>query len=190
VRRVGLALAALALVQTGCTTAIIVAYQTLSDERTVQEQHDDARIMGTIKDELAARSGVGTALQVHVFTHGGRVVLAGIVEPGSTLDAEAVAVARGVQGVRGVDTVFLPRRPSYPRDLTISLKLDARIVADLELRRTQLDWTVLAGTVVLTGIVDSPLKAKKVVEHAWSIDHVTAVRSFVQVRPPGKRAPR
>ena len=43
-RRVGLALAALALAQTGCTTAIIVAYQTLSDERTVQEQHDDARI--------------------------------------------------------------------------------------------------------------------------------------------------
>ncbi len=86
--------------------------------------------------------------------------------------------------------MFLPRRPSYPRDLTISLKLDARIVADLELRRTQLDWTVLAGTVVLTGVVDSVLKAKKVVEHAWSIDHVTAVRSFVQVRPPRKREPR
>jgi osmotically-inducible protein OsmY len=86
--------------------------------------------------------------------------------------------------------VFLPRRPSYPRDLTISLKLDARIVADLELRRTQLDWTVLAGTVVLTGVVDSPLKATKVVEHARSIYHVTAVRSFVQVRPARKREPR
>ena len=184
----GLVLAALALTQAGCTTAIIVTYQTLSDERTVREQHEDARIMGTIKDELATRSGVGSALQIHVFSHAGRVVLAGIVEPGSTLGTEAVAVARGVEGVRRIETVFLPARPSYPRDLTISLKLDARIVADLELRRSQLDWTVLAGTVVLTGVVDSVLKAKKVVDHAWSIDNVTAVRSFIQVRPsaPGR----
>jgi osmotically-inducible protein OsmY len=186
VRRVGLALATLALAQTGCTTAIIVAYQTLSDERTVQEQHDDARIMGTIKDDLANRGGVGSALQIHVFSHLGRVVVAGIVEPGSTLGADAIAVARAVPGVRRVESVFLPARPSYPRDLTISLKLDAKIVADLDLRRTQIEWTVLAGTVLLMGVVDDAAKAARVVQHAKSIDHVVAVRSFIQVRPPTK----
>jgi osmotically-inducible protein OsmY len=185
------ALAPLALAHAGCTTAVIVAYQTLSDVRTVHEQHEDARIIGTMYDQLATRAGVGSALQIHVFSHVGRVVLAGIVEPGSKMGAEAIAVARTVEGVRRVDTVFLPERPSYPRDLTISLKFDAKLVADLELRRTQLDWTVLAGTVVVTGVVDSPLKAQKVLNHARSIDNVTSVRSFIQVRPPtDKREPR
>jgi osmotically-inducible protein OsmY len=180
-------LAALALTQTACTTAIVVAYQTLSDVRTLQEQTEDARIMGTVKDNLANKRGVGSALQVHVFSHLGRVVVAGIIEPGSTLGTDAVMVARAVPGVRRVDTVFLPTRPSYPRDLTISLKLDAKILADLELRRTQIEWTVLAGTVVLTGLVDDPAKAARVVQHAKSIDNVTAVRSFIQVRAPTKK---
>lgn len=184
-------LAALALTQTACTTAIVVAYQTLSDVRTLQEQHEDARIMGTIKDDLANKRGVGSALQIHVFSHLGRVVVAGIVETGSTLGADAVAVARAVSGVRRVETVFVPARPSYPRDLTISLKLDAKIVTDLDLRRSQLEWTVLAGTVVLTGVVDDSDKAERAVQHAKSVDNVTAVRSFIQVRPPTtKRQPR
>jgi osmotically-inducible protein OsmY len=184
-------LAVLALAQTSCTTAIVVAYQTLTDVRTLEEQTDDARIMGTIKDTLATKQGVGSALQVHVFSHLGRVVVAGIVESRSPLATDAVAVARAVPGVRKVETVFLPARPSYPRDLTIGLKLDAKIVTDLDLRRTQLEWTVLAGTVVLTGVVDDPAKAARAIEHARSIDNVTAVRSFIQVRPPTeKREPR
>jgi osmotically-inducible protein OsmY len=183
-------LVALALAQTGCTTAVIIAYQTLSDVRTVEEQHNDARIMGTIKDQLATKAGVGSALQIHVFSHVGRVVLAGVVEPGSTLGAEALSVARGVEGVRKIDTVYVPVRPSYPRDLTISLKLDAKLVSDLDLRRTQVEWTVLGGTVVLSGLVDSDQKLKRIVEHAWSIDNVTAVRAFIQVRPPKPRTPR
>jgi osmotically-inducible protein OsmY len=182
-----LAALTLALTQTACTTTMVVAYQTLTDVRTLREQHEDARIMGTIKDELATKQGVGSALQVHVFSHLGRVVVAGIVPPGSPLATDAVAVARGVSGVRKVETVFLPARPSYPRDLTISLKLDAKIVGDLELRRSQIEWTVLAGTVVLSGVVDDPDKAARVVQHARSIDNVTAVRSFIQVRPPTKK---
>ena len=188
--RTGL-LVALALMQTACTTAIIVAYQALSDVRTLEEQTDDARIMGTIKDDLANKRGVGSALQIHVFSHLGQVVVAGIVEPGSTLGTDAVAVARAVPGVRRVDTVFLPSRSSYTRDLTIGLKLDARIVTDLELRRAQIEWTVLAGTVVLAGVVSDADKAARVVEHARSIDDVTAVRSFIQVRlVTRKREPR
>jgi osmotically-inducible protein OsmY len=180
-------LVVLALAQTACTTAIVVTYQTLTDVRTLEEQSDDARIMGTIKDTLATKQGVGSALQVHVFSHLGRVVVAGIVEPRSPLAVDAVTLARAVPGVRKVDTVFLPSRPSYPRDLTISLKLDTKIVTDLSLRRSQLEWTVLAGTVVLTGVVDEPAKAARVVQHARSVDNVTAVRSFIQVRPPTKK---
>jgi len=44
---------------------------------------------------------------------------------------------------------------------------------------------------VLTGVVDDPAKVARVVEHAKSIDNVTAVRSFIQVRlPTKKREPR
>jgi osmotically-inducible protein OsmY len=184
-------LAVLAVSQTACTETIILAYQTLTDVRTMEEQTDDARIMGTIKDQLATKQGVGSALEIHVFAHLGRVVVAGVVAPTSRLALDAVAVARAVPGVRKVDTVFVPSRPSYPRDLTINLKLDAKIVRDLELRRSQLEWTVLGGTVVLTGVVDHPDKAARAVQHAKSIDNVTAVRSFIQVRlPTKKREPR
>jgi osmotically-inducible protein OsmY len=183
-------LIALAMTQTACTTTLVVAYQTLTDVRTMQEQTEDARIMGTIKDQLATKQGVGSALQVHVFSHLGRVVVAGIVPPASPLAADAVTVARGVPGVRKVDTVWVPSRPSYPRDLTISLKLDAKIVTDLALRRSQLEWTVLGGTVVLAGVVDHPDKVARAVEHAKAIDNVTTVRSFIQIRPPTKKRER
>lgn len=181
------ALVTLALLQAGCTTAIIVTYQTLTEVRTVREQHEDTRILGTIKDELASKDGVGSALEIHVFSYLGKVLLAGVVEPGSTVGSDAVAIARKVEGVRKIDTYYIPARPSYSRDLTVSLKLSAKIVTDLDLKRSQVDWTVLAGTVLLVGLVDDAEKAKRVVEHAKSIDNVVAVRSFIQVRlPPTK----
>jgi osmotically-inducible protein OsmY len=50
---------------------------------------------------------------------------------------------------------------------------------------------VLAGTVIFSGVVDSSDKARRLVEHARGIDHVTAVRAYIQVRPPtSKREPR
>ena len=190
-RRAAWLLAGLAVVQAGCTTAIIVAYQTMTEIRTVQEQHEDIRVLGTIKDELATKAGIGSALQIHVFSYLGRVVLAGIVEPGSKMGQEAVAIARHVEGVRKIDTFFIPSRPSYTRDLTISLKLETRIITDLELKVSQIDWTVLGGNVVLVGLVDSEDKVKRLVEHARSIDNVIAVRSWLQVRAPvKKREPR
>jgi osmotically-inducible protein OsmY len=181
------ALAGLALLQAGCTTTVILTYQTLTDVRTMQEQTEDYRILGTIKDELAHKTGVGSALQIHVFSYLGRVVLAGVVEPGSMVGTEAVAIAKKVEGVRKVETFFIPARPSYSRDLTVSLKFDASIIADMELRRSQLDWTTLGGTMILVGLVDSDEKVKRVVEHAKSIDYVIAVRSYIQVRPPAKK---
>ena len=189
-RRLAGALLGLALLQTGCTTTVIIAYQTLTEVRTMEEQTEDYRILGTIKDDLANRTGVGSALQIHVFSYLGRVVLAGVVEPGSNVGNEAVAIAKKVPGVRRVDTFFIPARPSYSRDLTVSLKFDASIIGDMELRRSQLDWTTLGGTMILVGLVDSEDKVKRVVEHAKSIDYVIAVRSYIQVRPPKKRESR
>jgi osmotically-inducible protein OsmY len=186
-RAITCALLGLALLQTGCTTAVLVTYQVLTDVRTAHEQHEDYRILGTIKDELANKTGVGSALQIHVFSYLGKVVIAGVVEPGSKVGTDAIAIARKVEGVRKIDTFFIPARPSYSRDLTVSLRFDSKIVTDLELRRSQLDWTTLGGTMILVGLVDSDEKVKRVVEHARSIDHVIAVRSFIQVRAPVKK---
>ena len=51
------AFAALAVAQPGCTTAVILTYQTLGDVRTVREQHEDARITGTSKDQPTRDEG-------------------------------------------------------------------------------------------------------------------------------------
>jgi hyperosmotically inducible protein len=163
----------------GCTTI----YQSATEERSVGEQADDTRLKVTIQKRLLD-SGAKTLAAIDVFCHLGVVVLTGVVEPGSTVGADAVRIARGVEGVRRVETVFVPARPSRTSDLGISAKLKAKVVGDTGLLASQVDWSVLAGTVVLVGVVDRQEKIDRVVAHARGIDGVANVRSFVQVKAP------
>jgi len=161
----------------GCTTI----YQSATEERSVGEQASDAKLKATVQKRLLD-AGFKTLTGVDVFCHLGLVVLTGVVEPGSKVGDDAVRIARGVEGVQRVETFFVTKRPSRASDLGISAKLNGKIIADMSLKTSQVDWAVLAGNVVLVGVVDARDKIDAIVRHARSLDGVTNVRSFMQVK--------
>jgi osmotically-inducible protein OsmY len=179
-RQAWLLLAALLL--SGCTTTVYLTYEIATDERSVERQHLDTEIELTVKTRFLESPVKGTGW-IEVFCRQGVVVLTGVVEPGSPAGPEAVAIARRMPGVKRVETFFVPSRPSLVSDYTIKLKLGARVVSDWDLRFSQVSSCVLAGHVVLVGVVDREEKATKIVAHARATSGVVGVKSFIQVVP-------
>ncbi len=164
-----------AFLLTGCGTA----YMAATDERSVGTQVTDTELVVKIKKGFLDANA--SALGLTVFCHQRFVVLAGVVED-PRVGERAVAIARAVEGVRGVETSFVPRQPSRVSDFGIATKIKAKIVGDLDLRIAQVDLDVFAGQVVLAGVVDRREKIDEVVRLARSVDGVVAVKSFLQVK--------
>ncbi|MGH7354972.1 MAG: BON domain-containing protein [Candidatus Rokuibacteriota bacterium] len=175
-----IAVALAALVVVGCTTVARTGYETATDERSLATQTADTKIAATIKKNLLESSVKGTG-GLDVFCRNGSVVVAGVVERGSQAGSEAVAIARRVDGVKRVDTYFVPDQPSSVSDFTIKQKIGAKLVGDGDLKAGQVDMSVVAGHVVLVGVVSSKAKVDKIVAHARSTDGVVAVKSFIQI---------
>jgi hyperosmotically inducible protein len=170
---------ATALSLLGCGTALRTGYSVATEERTTGEIVDDTAIVAKIKKAYLEESRENLLLTV--FCHQGLVVLAGAVED-PRVGERAVRIARGVPGVKKVETYFRPQQPSAVSDFAISTKVKAKIVGDRELRLSQFDLTTIAGHVVLTGVVDRQEKIDKAIAYARSVDGVVAVRSFMQVK--------
>lgn len=173
----------LAALLTGCTTVASTAYKSATEERTVAEQASDTKTSVLVRQRLL-EADTKSIVSLSVFCHLGQVVIAGAVPPESPLRQRAATIARGVEGVRRVETYYVPSQPSTTADLTIGAKLKAKIVGDGELKASQVDFTVLGGHVVLAGVVDRQAKIDRIVAHARAVEGVTAVRSFMQIKPP------
>ena len=178
-----LALVVALLLLAGCTTVATQAYSSATDERSLAVQAEDTKIATKIKKGLFD-AGMKNLLAIDVFCHQGLVVLAGVVEAGSNAGQQAVAIARAVEGVRRVETYYLPARASTTSDLAVGAKLKARIIGDGDLKASQVDMTVINGNVVLTGIVDRQAKIDAVIRHARAVEGVTAVKSYIQLKSP------
>ncbi len=109
------------------------------------------------------------------------MVLAGVVSD-PKVGERAVTSARAVEGVKGVETYFLPSQPSLVSDLGIIAKTKAKVIGDLDLRASQVDLTAIAAHVVLAGVVDRQEKIDRIVGHARSVEGVVAVKSFLQLK--------
>lgn len=171
------------LLLTGCATIASRAYSSATDERSLAVQAEDAKIATKIKKGLFD-TGAKNLLALDVFCHQGLVVLAGVVEPGAKVGDQAVAIATSVEGVKRIETYFLPNRPSKTSDLAIGAKIKARIIGDGDLKASQVDMAVIASHVVLTGVVDSQVKVDAILRHARAVEGVTAVKSFMQIKAP------
>lgn len=167
-----LLLAALA----GCGTL----YKAATEERPLSVLVDDQVITVKIKKGFLDRAP--KALGLSVFCHQGLVVLAGVADP--QIGDQAVAIARAVEGVKRVETYFLPGQPAPFQDLQISAKIKAKIIGDGALRVSQVDMAIIAGHAVLTGVVDRTEKIDQIVRHARSVEGVVTVKSFLQLKAP------
>lgn len=178
-----LLIALLAVFYVGCTTVARTGYEAATDERSLAVQRADAGIALTIKKRLFDSNVKGTG-GLDVFCRNGVVVLAGVVEPGSQAGAEAVRIARQVDDVKGVETYFLANQPSKVKDFTIKQKINAKLIGDGDLKAGQVDMAVVAGHVVLVGVVNRREKVDKIIAHARETEGVVTVKSFLQVMGP------
>ena len=167
-------LAAIFLGLAGCGTV----YKAATEERPLSVLVDDEVI--TTKIRKGFLDSVRPALALSVFCHQGLVVLAGVAD--AQLGDKAVAVTRAVEGVKRVETYFLPAQPAPLQDLQISTKIKARIIGDGALRVSQVDMAVVAGHAVLAGVVDRPEKIGQIIGHARAVEGVVAVKSFLQLK--------
>ena len=168
----------LVLLLAGCIKVATTTYSSATDERSLGVQVEDTRISAKVKRGLL-ETGVKNAMALDVFCHRGVVVLAGVAEP--KVAEQSVAIAQKVEGVKRVETYLLPERPSSARDLAISTKIKARIVGDRELKSSQVEIAVVAGHVVLAGLVDSQAKIDRFVGHAQAVEGVVDVTPFIQL---------
>ena len=175
--RVGV-VAFVAVVVAACGTAATTGYGVATDERSLATQTADTQIALTIKKQLLESKGTGS---LDTFCRNGVVVLAGVVERGSAAGSEAVTIARRVDDVKRVETYFVTDQPSSVSDFAIKQKINARLIGDGDLKAGQVDMAVIAGHVVLVGVVDRREKIDKIISHARSTDGVTSVKSFIQV---------
>jgi osmotically-inducible protein OsmY len=83
------------------TTAALSACSVASGRETGDQYVDDATITAKVKTQLASDVGLTPANQIHVETSKSVVQLSGFVDSAAH-KAEAESVARGVEGVTGV----------------------------------------------------------------------------------------
>jgi len=165
---------------TGCVTVARTSYEAATDERSLATQKADTEIAATIKKNLLESDVKGTG-GLDAFCRNGVVVLAGVVPRGSKAGSAAVTIARRVNGVKSVETYFLPEQPSSVSDFEIKEKIKAKLVGDGDLKAGQVDIAVIAGHVVLVGVVNRQEKVDKIIGHARATDGVVSVKSFIQI---------
>lgn len=168
----------LALLLAGCASHV---YSAATDDRKLADQAADAKICSSIRSTLLARDS-GSLSVLDVFCHNQLVVLVGALPPNYKPAVEAVAIAKTTSGVKRVEAYYVPKPAQDTGDTGIALKVKAKLIADTTMTTAGTDLTVVAGNVVLVGVVDDRAKADKIIAHARSVEGVKSVKSFLQVQ--------
>lgn len=164
---------------TGCTTA----YKAAVDERSIGTQTDDEIMTAEIKadflqDELIKYMDFDAAV------YDGHAYVLGEYESQQQV-ARSVQIARAVDGVRAVTTYMLPKKDDELCGTTDNLllygKIKKELIADEDVKSTNVNTKVIQCNVVLLGVVGSQAEADRAVNHAKGVDGVRSVKSFLRV---------
>jgi len=138
------------------------------------------RACQSIRSAVLARDAKALTV-LDILCKGDLVVIAGALPPDYTLAVAAVHIARNTPGVSHVETFFVPRSEREASDSALATQL-RRAVARSE-DAEAMDLTVVAGTVVLVGVVEGQAKADDLVASVGAVPGVRRVKSFLQVKP-------
>ncbi|MBG0788903.1 MAG: BON domain-containing protein [Desulfovibrionaceae bacterium] len=174
-----LALLGLMLQASGCTV-----YNVAVEERSVGTYVDDEAITFTIKKEFLADDTV-KYLDYDAASYEGHVYIVGEYENRTQVD-RAVAIAKGVKGVRTVTTYLLPKNDSDHCGTTDNLEIYGRIkkdlVADGDIWSTNVQIKTVQCNVVLLGIVGSMNEREKIIDYAKKTKGVRSVKSYLKIK--------
>ena len=155
-----------------------------SSEESPHAQLDDDRLKMAVREALLT-SEPGSAVSVTPYVYMGHAYLVGFVDD-ATERQSLITAARNVQGVRSLDT-YLPDRPADSQTVT-DLSIEGQVKAALGLggdRVTQIDLKVLAGQVVLLGVVADQAAINTAVTAAQGVSGVTGVTNFLLLPEAG-----
>lgn len=154
-----------------------------SSEENVHAQVADDRLKASLREALLT-TDAAAAVHITPYVYMGHAYLVGFVDSAGQRQAVAAA-AHGVEGVRSLD-IYLPDRPAESQtasDLAIEGEVKATLALDRD-RVTQIDVEVLAGQVVLLGVVSSQEAIDSAVAAAHGVHGVTGVTTFLLLPEP------
>jgi hyperosmotically inducible protein len=156
-----------------------------TSEENVRTQAEDKRLAMHIRESILT-TDASQVLAITPHAYMGHVYLTGFIANQAQADDVVVRV-RALEGVRSVDTYLLPKPSdrSIANDETIKAKVKAQLGLSPGEVATRVDLEVLAGHVVLLGVVSSPQAIDEAGQLAAHTGGVTGVTNFLLLPEPG-----
>jgi len=168
---------------TGYSTTGVI-YSVAADERQPTSIISDNVIVANLKKILIEDSGL-KALDLSVYCYNGNVFLIGETDT-EEQEEKAVKKAKGIDGVKSVETYILPKKKYHSCGLTDNLamkaELEAEFLADPGIWSSSIDVKVVQCRIVLLGIAESKSEMNKAVAAAKSIEGNRGVRSYLKLK--------
>lgn len=152
---------------------------------TVGTEVDDSAITTKVKSALLADADV-KSFDIKVETRKGEVQLSGFVDNQAQID-RAVAVAKGVEGVKGVDNKMSLKTAGTTvgaeiDDGIITTKVKAALLADSSVKSSDIGVVTRNGEVQLSGFVNSQSQIDRATEVAKGVEGVKNVINEMSIK--------
>jgi osmotically-inducible protein OsmY len=154
-----------------------------ASEESAQAQVSDDRLKLALREALLSADATA-AVHVTPYLYMGHAYVVGFVDSAAQRQT-VTAAAQGVQGVRSLNA-YLPDRPAESETAS-DLEIKGEVKGALALNRdrvTQIDLEVLAGQVVLLGVVSDQEAIDSAVSAAKGISGVNGVTNFLLLPEP------
>jgi hyperosmotically inducible protein len=152
---------------------------------TVGTDIDDSTITTKVKSALLADADV-KSFDIKVETRKGEVQLSGFVDNQAQID-RAIAVAKGVEGVKSVDNKMSLKTTDTTvgekiDDGVITTKVKAALLADSGVKSSDISVVTRDGVVQLSGFVDNQTQIDRATEVARGVEGVKNVTNEMSVK--------
>jgi hyperosmotically inducible protein len=152
---------------------------------TVGTEIDDSVVTARVKSALLADPDV-KSLDFKVETRKGEVQLSGFVDNQTQID-HAIAVTDGVTGVKRIENKMTLRGVATTvgnqvDDGIITTKVKAALLADANVKSSDIAVVTRKGEVQLSGFVDNQGQIERAIEVAHGIENVRSVSNEMSVK--------
>ena len=154
-------------------------------KRSVGEYTDDKVILGKVKSALISDK-TADAGEINVEVYKGVVQLNGFVDNANE-SAQAEAVARGVEGVKGVTNNLTLKQDKQTAggaidDSTVTAKVKSALIDDPATKAGDIKVETRGGVVQLSGFVSSEEQKAAASKVAQSVEGVKSVKNGLSVK--------
>ena len=180
----------LLLLMIGCAPVVIGAgatggFKVVTDERSMGRMWDDSTITAKINAGLIKDPMIKTR-KIDVDTIDGHVILTGIVQTEKEAQ-RAVAIAGTIPGVKKITKNIQVGSRSFGQavdDQLLGNRIKAKLIAEPGVRSLNIDVDVAKKVVTLSGIVETLVQKRKIMEITQSTPGIINVVDFIKVKKP------